>query len=41
MTHIPPYNDSILVLLLLVSVAFQVPVLLVSAWHLVVLKLYH
>jgi hypothetical protein len=33
-------TDSLLVLLLVVSVVFQVPVLVVSAWHLVVLKLY-
>jgi hypothetical protein len=33
-------TDSLLVHLLVVSVAFQVPVLVVSAWHLVVLKLY-
>jgi hypothetical protein len=34
-------TDSLLVPLLVVSVAFQVLVLVVSAWHLVVLKLYH
>jgi hypothetical protein len=33
-------TDSLLVHLLVVFVAFQVPVLVVSAWHLVVLKLY-
>jgi hypothetical protein len=32
--------DSLLVPVLVVSVAFQVPVLVVSAWRLVVLKLY-
>jgi hypothetical protein len=32
------WTDSLLVLLLVVSVAFQVPVLVVSAWRLVVLK---
>jgi hypothetical protein len=40
MTHTPPPDDSILVLLLVASVAFQVLVVLVSAWRLVVLKLY-
>jgi hypothetical protein len=34
-------TDSLLVLLLVVSVAFQVLVLVVSAWHLIVFKLYH
>jgi hypothetical protein len=34
------WTDSLLVLLLVVSVAFQVPVLVVSAWCLAVLKLY-
>jgi hypothetical protein len=34
-------TDSLLVLLLVVSVDFQVLVLIVSAWHIVVLKLYH
>jgi hypothetical protein len=34
------WTDSLLVLLLVVSVAFLVPVLVVSAWRLVVLKLY-
>jgi hypothetical protein len=38
MTHTPPIADSILVRLLVVSVAFQVLVLVVSAWHLVVFK---
>jgi hypothetical protein len=33
-------TDSLLVLLLVVSVAFQVPVLVVSAWRLVVFNLY-
>jgi hypothetical protein len=33
-------TDSLLVRLLVVSVAFQVPVLIVSAWHLVVFNLY-
>jgi Sec-independent protein secretion pathway component TatC len=32
MTHTPPSDDSLLVHLLVVSVAFQVPVLVVSAW---------
>jgi hypothetical protein len=39
MTHTYPSDDSLLVHLLVVSVAFQVPVLLVSAWRIVVLKL--
>jgi hypothetical protein len=39
MTHMYPSDDSLLVHLLVVSVAFQVPVLLVSAWRIVVLKL--
>jgi hypothetical protein len=34
------YSDPLLVLVLVVFVAFQVLVLVVSAWHLVVLKLY-
>jgi hypothetical protein len=33
-------TDSLLVRLLVVSVAFQVPVLIVSAWRLVVFNLY-
>jgi hypothetical protein len=33
-------TDSLLVRLLVVSVAFQVPVLVVSAWRLVVFNLY-
>jgi hypothetical protein len=40
MTHTLPSNDSLLVRLLVVSVAFQVPVLVVSAWRLVVFNLY-
>jgi Sec-independent protein secretion pathway component TatC len=34
------WTDSLLVLVLVVSVAFQVPVLVVSAWRLLVFKLY-
>jgi hypothetical protein len=33
-------TDSLLVQLLVVCVAFQVPVLVISAWHLVVFNLY-
>jgi hypothetical protein len=40
MIHTPPSDDSLLVHLLVVSVAFQVPVLVVSAWRLVVFNLY-